>query len=272
MARGSATSAPGFLAGTIDPAAPIGVLAAITVIAAAIAVGGQPQAFIDLPSIMIVLGGTLAVTLTSFPLREYVRAPAVLADALSLRPMLTPQAVATDCIEVAAAARNQGLIALEREVARLPGRVVLRRGISLLTDGLERDTVLPALRQEIAHLEETSLATQRLLRRAAEVAPAMGLIGTLVGLVQMLGQLDDPASIGPSMAVALLTTLYGAFIAHAVLIPLAERLAGRTATEQLLLEIQWQGVRSLADKENPRLLETRLNGLLPASAQLALFD
>lgn len=270
MAR--ATAAPRWPAGSVDPAAPLGVLAAVAVIAAAISLGGQPQAFIDGPSMIIVLGGTLAVTLTSFPLREFVRAPAILADAMSLRPMPTPNAVAIDCVELAAAARSHGLIALERDMARLPHCPVLRRGISLLTDGLDRDTVLPVLRREISHIEDTSLSTQRLLRRAADVAPAMGLIGTLVGLVQMLGQLDDPASIGPSMAVALLTTLYGAFIAHAILIPLAERLAGRTATEQLLLEIQWQGVRALAEKENPRLLETRLNGLLPPAAQLAMFD
>ena len=100
----------------------------------------------------------------------------------------------------------------------------------------------------------------------------MGLIGTLVGLVQMLGQLEDPSAIGPGMAVALLTTLYGALLGYAVLSPLAERLAAQNEDEWHHIEIQLVAIQSIIEQENPRLLETRLNGLLPAKARLSVFD
>ena len=111
-------------------------------------------------------------------------------------------------------------------------------------------------------MAERQQATVAILRRAAEVAPAMGLIGTLIGLVQMLGHLEDPDQIGPAMAVALLTTLYGALLAHALFTPLAERLAARVALERQGAELQLVAAMAIAERENPRRLEAVLNGLL----------
>ena len=125
-----------------------------------------------------------------------------------------------------------------------------------------------ALRRQIAADDERRARAEAILRRAADVAPAMGLIGTLIGLVQMLGQLDDPSSIGPAMAVALLTTFYGALLAHALFYPLAERLAGQADHARLQAELQLLAALSIAERENPRLLEASLNSLLEERDQL----
>lgn len=258
--------------GGVDLAAISGLIAAITLIAVAILLGGSPNAFFDAPSIVLVLFGTIAVTAISFPFAEFLRAPFVIGEALSIRMPPTAQQVARACIMLVNKARGGGLVSLEREAQNIADKPILKRGLGMLSDGLNAQNVVGTLRLEMEITQENRDKAQGVLRRAAEVAPAMGLIGTLVGLVQMLGQLDDPSAIGPSMAVALLTTLYGAFLAHAVLTPLAERLASRNDVEAQLLEVQFVTVQSLAENENPRLLETRLNGLLPPSAQLALFD
>ena len=273
MARaGAARPRPVSGHGGIDPAATLGLIAASGLIVTAVFLGGAPAAFVDIPSIVIVIFGTIAVTLVSFPINEFAKSPLIIGQALSFKRPATASSVARACIILANNARGMGMMGLEHHQNQLNDMPVLKRGIAMMVDGLERDDVLAALRTEMNILLENRENTHRVLRRAAEVAPAMGLIGTLIGLVQMLGQLDNPAAIGPSMAVALLTTLYGAFLAHAVFTPLAERLAGQQDNFAQLLEVQFISIQSLAEQENPRLLETRLNGLLPVTGQLSMFD
>lgn len=256
----------------IDPSAMIGFVAAFGFIAAAIASGGMAQAFVNWPSVLLVICGTFAATLISFPFREFVAAPKAIVEALSFRPQPQAHGMAIDCVELAERVRGYGMMALSAEADRQRDKPILRRGLTMLSDGMPATLISVALRREIATILDAGEIGQNVLRRAAELAPAMGLIGTLVGLVQMLRQLEDPASIGPSMALALLTTLYGAILAHAALTPLAERLARRNDKAADLLEIQLLTVMSLEADENPRILETKLNGVLPAHAQLAIFD
>lgn len=273
MARAAASSNASLDRGLVfDPGALIGLAATVVLIGTAILLGGQPQAFFDFPSIILVIFGTITATLISFPLSEFRATPRILGEALTLRRPAGVYQLARDCVFLANDARGKGVVGLTQNADRHKDKPILARGMIMLGDGLERDEVLPALKLEMSVRQENQENAQRMLRRAAEVAPAMGLIGTLVGLVQMLGQLDNPAAIGPSMAVALLTTLYGAFLAHAVLTPLAERLAGLADHDGQLQHLQFITVQSLVDNENPRLLETRLNGLLPPSTQLSVFD
>jgi len=237
-------------------------MAAFAVIGLAIMSGAAPGRFVDLPSILIVLGGTVAVTLASFSLLDFARLPAVVARALSATPPLPPRQVADTALDLAAAVRQASLPALEQRAGALERHVFLHRGLFMLLEGAAAESIATTLAREIDAANERRAASIAILRRAADVAPAMGLIGTLIGLVQMLGHLDDPAEIGPAMAVALLTTLYGALLAHAFFTPLAERLEARGQVERQAAELELLAAVSIAERDNPRRLEAALNGLL----------
>ncbi|MEZ5825181.1 MAG: MotA/TolQ/ExbB proton channel family protein [Geminicoccaceae bacterium] len=270
MAKAAAKSKPGERA-PVDPAAILGLVAASGMLLAAIFLGGRPAAFIDPPSMLIVIGGTVALTMASFPIAELRHAPATITRAISFRGMASPRRVALEGLAIAELARREDLRKVETRSGTLAQRPILCRGIEMLLDGTRIEQIQFAMQREVALLDERRLGAESILRRAADIAPAMGLIGTLIGLVQMLGQLDDPTAIGPGMAVALLTTFYGAMIAHAILTPLAERLSRLGDAERLQHEIQLLCVMSIAERENPRRLETLLNGLLPPSEQLEEF-
>ena len=256
----------------LDPAGAIGLLAAFAVIGLAIASGGAPARFVDVPSLLIVLGGTFAVTLASFPLRDFARSPQVMAQALSASPPPPLRAIADDALELAGAIRQASLPELEQRVTTLTRHGVLHRGLLMLLDGAQARVIEQALEREIEAMTERQTAAVAVLRRAADVAPAMGLIGTLIGLVQMLGHLEDPEQIGPAMAIALLTTLYGALLAHALFTPLAERLAARFDVVRLGAELQLVAAIAIVERDNPRRLEATLNGLLAPEDRAERFD
>ena len=256
----------------LDPAGVVGLLAAVAVIGLAIASGAAPGRFLDLPSFLIVIGGTFAVTLASFSLQDFARLPRVMAAALSPTPPPRLRAIADDALELASAVRQTSVTLLEQRVTAQARHVHLHRGLLMLLDGSTPKSIERALQREIEAMVERQTATVAILGRAAEVAPAMGLIGTLIGLVQMLGHLEEPDQIGPSMAVALLTTLYGALLAHALFTPLAERLAARFAVERLGAELQLVAVMAIAERDNPRRLEATLNALLAPEDRALRFD
>jgi chemotaxis protein MotA len=256
----------------LDPAGVVGLVAAFAVIGLAIASGAAPGRFLDLPSFLIVIGGTFAVTLASFSLQDFARLPRVMAAALSPTPPPRLRAIADDALELASAVRQASVTLLEQRVTAQAHLAHLQRGLLMLLDGSAPKAIERALCREIEAMVERQTATVAILGRAAEVAPAMGLIGTLIGLVQMLGHLEEPDQIGPAMAVALLTTLYGALLAHALFTPLAERLAARFAIERLGAELQLVAVMAIAERDNPRRLEATLNGLLAPEDRALRFD
>jgi chemotaxis protein MotA len=256
----------------LDPAGAVGLVAAFSVIGLAIATGAAPSRFVDLPSVLIVLGGTFAVTLASFTLQDFARLPQVMGAALSATPPPRPRDVADDALELAGAVRQASVALLEQRAASLARHGFLHRGLMMLLEGAAPQAIERVLIREIEAMAERQHAAVAILRRAAEVAPAMGLIGTLIGLVQMLGHLEDPEQIGPAMAVALLTTLYGALLAHALFGPLAERLAARFSVERLAAELQLVAAVAIAERDNPRRLEAALNGLLAPEDRAERFD
>jgi chemotaxis protein MotA len=254
----------------IDPATLIGLAAAFGVIAAAVVMGGAWRAFIDLPSILIVFGGTLAVTMVSFSLRDMVNTQKLLLSTFTYSTR-APGAAGRQVMEIAEKARRDGPLSLQGSLAGLRSEPFLARGVALVIDGTPGPEAERVMRTELYAIVERNLRGAGILRRAAEVAPAMGLIGTLVGLVQMLGRLDDPAAIGPAMALALLTTLYGAILGNMVFAPLAGKLEKKSAEESLINEIYLLGVGSIGRQENPRLLELMINTLLPPGQRLAVY-
>lgn len=248
----------------------VGLIAGFLLIAVAISADGSVWAFVDGPSLAIVLGGTFAITAVSFTLDELRDAPRALWRMLVQR-RIDPAQAAQTMLRLAERARRDGILDLEQATRSLSDDPFLHRAIRLVADGASPEDAEKILKTESFAISSMQMHSINILRRAAEVAPAMGLIGTLVGLVKMLGSLDDPASIGPAMAIALLTTFYGALLAHMLFLPLAAR-AERTAREEVLLNsIYTIGATAIVRKENPRRLETLINTVLPPAKRIQYF-
>ncbi|MDJ0607958.1 MAG: MotA/TolQ/ExbB proton channel family protein [Kiloniellales bacterium] len=255
----------------VDFATLLGALGSFALIGLAIYLGGAIGNFLNLPGLLIVIGGTFMVTTISFTFEEVMRAQLVMLRALVYHAE-RPERAALLVIEMAENARGKGLMSLQSRLAGMPPGLFLKRALSLVIDGLPAEEIERILAIEAEQTAERHWRAAGVLRRAGEVAPAMGLIGTLVGLVQMLGSLEDPSTIGPAMAVALLTTFYGAVLANMVFNPLANKLERNSQVEAEANRIYALGAASISRQENPRRLEIALNTLLPPAARLKYFD
>jgi len=256
---------------TFDLATILGILGAFALIAIAIFLGGSPSSFFNVQSILIVIGGTLAVTTICFSFSEILRTISVISKTL-FKSIRDPKDAAVQVLQISYMARRHGVLSLQDVLDRLKTEPFLHKGISMVVDGLpaaEVDTILRRDLQATIMRHEKSVSV---LRRAAEFSPAMGLIGTLIGLVQMLGNLDDPTTIGPSMAVALLTTFYGALLANLVFTPLAAKLERNSVLEETISNIYLLGTSSVSRQENPRRLEMLLNSSLPPGERIRFFE
>ena len=267
----AAPAATGLERRGFDAATLFGLAAAAGLIALAIGLGGTPGAFIDLPAILIVLGGTAAVTLISFSLEDVARAQPMMIRALVSR-IQDPAMAAREMLVLAETARQKTPLALQAALPTLQREPFLYRAVSLVVDGAPVEEIERVMTCELHATTARQAKSAGVLHRAAEVAPAMGLIGTLVGLVQMLGGLDDPATIGPSMSIALLTTLYGALLANMVFAPLASKLERNAEAEALVNQIYVLGALSIGRQENPRRLQLLLNTILPPENRVRHFD
>jgi chemotaxis protein MotA len=249
----------------MDLATLIGLVGALGVIGAAIVVGGEPGSFVDVPSILIVVGGTFMAVLIKFPLAQFLGAFKAAGRAFRYRSD-DPRKLIEQTVELAQVARKEGLLALESYEVDNP---FLQQGIQLVADGHEPELVRKVLGQEIDLTIDRNEKGENVFRAIGDVAPAMGMIGTLIGLVQMLSNMDDPKKIGPAMAIALLTTLYGAVIANAIAIPIADKLANRTAEERLNRTLILEGLLSIQEGLNPRVIEELLKTYLPSNQREA---
>jgi chemotaxis protein MotA len=256
---------------TLDVATVVGLIAAFTLISLAIVLGGTPESFINPPSILIVIGGTLAVTTMCFTPREMFSTLKVIGHAV-FRSTQEPFDVAYKALQVAEMARKQGVLSLQNVVGSVKNEPVLHQGLTMVIDGTPGEEVEYILRRDLQATVQRHRQSASVLRKMAEFAPAMGLIGTLIGLVQMLGNLQDPTSIGPAMAVALLTTFYGAVLANMVFLPLASKLERNSNEEALINQIFMLAAVSIGRQENPRRLEMLLNSILPPSQRVDYFD
>jgi chemotaxis protein MotA len=257
--------------GGIDFATVFGLFGAIGLIVAAILLEGSWTAFINVPAILLVVAGTFAVTAVSYSISEVVQAQPIMLRTL-FRTGQTPNDAAMRMLQLAERARRRGILQLQSELYGLRPEPFLHRSMTMLVDGIAVEEIERNLTFETHAMMQRHVRSTGILRRAAEVAPAMGLIGTLVGLVNMLGSLNEPESIGPAMAIALLTTLYGALLANVVFLPLASKLERNSATELLINQIYILGALSIGRQENPRRLELVLNTILPASQRVKYFD
>lgn len=246
-----------------DILTPIGITLGFVMIALAIlsssGVDGAVQ-FMDVSSIFIVIGGLTASLLINFKGQEMRAAGKVVRQAFRQRPPQLPRLIQL-FITLSERARREGILALENELENVEDGF-LRKGMLLAVDGIEPEVIHDIMDAEILAMEERHAKGRSLIEKAGEYAPAWGMIGTLVGLVLMLNQLDDPATLGPSMAVALLTTLYGTVLANLAFIPMASKLENKTQEEVFIMQIVIEGVIGVQSGQNPRILEEKLSAFL----------
>ena len=224
---------------------------------------GDISAYWDIKSIIITLGGTIASTITSFPIRDIGNVLKVAKNAFVHTETSLDQVI-IDIITLANIARKEGLLSLEEYADNLDDEF-LSKGIMLIVDGTEPDLVRNIMETELLYLEERHANGQRLFETAASYAPAFGMIGTLIGLINMLRTIDDPSTIGPNMSVALVTTFYGVVLANVVFLPLARKLKARNNEEILAKELIVEGLLSIQAGENPRIIEEKLKTFIPPS-------
>lgn len=262
---------PDALGVSFDVATIVGVTGAFAVIAAAMVLGGSPKSFVDLPAVLIVFAGTALVTAASFTVDDLRRMGAIVLRAVLYR-IESPSDAAQRILFLSDRARQSGPLGLGGIARPLKPSRFLGQAVELVADGLATEEIDAILTRERGATRERHRRCADILRRAGETAPAMGLIGTLVGLIQMLGNLDDPSTIGPSMAIALLTTFYGALLATLVFNPLASKLERTSEVEATVNEIYAIGAVSISRQENPRRLELLLNTLIAPGERVAFFD
>lgn len=224
---------------------------------------GDISAYWDIRSIIITLGGTIASTITSFPIRDIGNVLKVAKNAFVHTETSLDQVI-IDIITLANIARKEGLLSLEEYADNLDDEF-LSKGIMLIVDGTEPDLVRNIMETELLYLEERHANGQRLFETAASYSPAFGMIGTLIGLINMLRTIDDPSTIGPNMSVALVTTFYGVVLANVVFLPLARKLKARNNEEILAKELIVEGLLSIQAGENPRIIEEKLKTFIPPS-------
>jgi chemotaxis protein MotA len=244
----------------MDIATLVGIITAFCLVFAAISMGGSISLFVNIPSVMIVVGGTLGATMINYPLPDIFKVSKVVKNAFFLKISTTREMIA-NFVSLAGVARREGILALETSINDIHDEF-MRKGMQLSIDGLEPISIKDILDTEIINIQERHKLGAEIFTSIGTFAPALGMIGTLIGLVQMLQTMEDPSTIGPSMAVALLTTFYGALIANIFCLPLAGKLKNRSTEEVMMKELMEEGILSIAKGDNPRLLEQKLNAFL----------
>ncbi len=243
----------------MDFATILGILSGLALILGAIFLRGNIDVFFNLPSVMIVLGGTLAATLITFPLSEVAHAFRA-AGQVFTQKKVNPNDVVRAIIALANISRRQGLVALSKVRTN---NIFLKKAMMLIADGAPESLIRQSLRIEIEAMRQRHMRAQDVFRKMGYYAPAFGMLGTLIGLVQMLTQLHDPSSLGPGMAVALITTFYGSLLSSLFFLPIAGKLKNRTLLELINLEIIFEGAVCILENNNPLLIYEKLSSFIP---------
>ncbi len=245
----------------MDIATVLGVVSAFGLVLVAIFMGGGLGLFINVPALMIVVGGTLGTTMINYPLKEVFGVLNVVQKALFTKNISTDDLI-KNFLAFAGKSRKEGILSLEGDIKNVSDEF-LKKGVQLSIDGLEPQEISNLLETELDFIRTRHQLGAEIFTTMGTFAPALGMIGTLIGLVQMLQSMEDPSTIGPAMAVALLTTFYGSIMANIVCMPIAGKLKTRSKEETLVKEMTIEGVISLSNGDNPRILEQKLHAFVP---------
>ena len=245
----------------MDIATSLGVISAFGLMCIAISMGGGIQLFINIPALMIVVGGTLGATMINYPVKDVLGVFKVVKKALFAKKISVTELIKR-FVTFAKKSRKEGILTLEDDI-KDENDEFLRKGVQLAIDGLEPQEIGEILETEIDFVRSRHQLGAEIFTSMGTYSPALGMIGTLIGLVQMLQTMDDASKIGPAMAVALLTTFYGSIMANIVCLPIAGKLRTRSKEEVLTKEMAIQGIASLSNGDNPRILEQKLQAFIP---------
>jgi chemotaxis protein MotA len=252
----------------MDIATIVGFLGAFGFIGYAIQQGAGLGGYIETGSVLIVFGGSIMVVMLRCSLEEFINAIKVAGKAFK-NPLEKPQELITQLGEYAVIARKDGMIALEGQEISNP---FLSKAIGMLVDGSEADLIKKTLEKDIELMKLRHKQGAGIFSAWGEIAPAMGMIGTLIGLVAMLGNMSDPKSIGPSMSIALLTTLYGAILANVICIPISQKLVNQSELEAANAQLIIEGALFIQSGGNPRVLTDYLASFVPPKFRSELLE
>jgi chemotaxis protein MotA len=247
----------------MDLATILGVFIAFALLGWAIVSGGSPDAFVDIPSMAIVIGGSFGAAMIAIPAGKLKAFSKVFGKTIKNKNS-DPQKLIEDMVSYAEVARRDGILSLESVCKDIEDPFIVR-GIQMAVDGTDPELIEQIMITELDNLVDRHESGRNMFATIGKYAPAFGMIGTLIGLVAMLANMSDPSSIGGGMAVALLTTMYGAILANVVFLPLADKLGSRSAEEVLTKTIIIKGVMSIQSGDNPRIVEQKLTTFLPPS-------
>jgi len=253
----------------MDIATFLGIFSALALVITAIQTGGGLSAFISVPSFMIVAGGTLGATFINYPLKDVFRVGGIVKNAI-FQKRHVPQQWIPVFVDFANKARKEGVLSLEGVVSKMRDPF-LKKGIQMAVDGWEPQSINEILEREIEFIRVRHRLGVDIFATMGAFSPAMGLIGTLIGLVQMLQSMEDPSSIGPAMAIALITTFYGALMANLIFLPVSGKLRTRSEEELLVKELMLEGVMAVAKGDNPRIVEQKLHAFLSPELRESAF-
>ena len=254
----------------MDIATIIGLVASFGLMLMAILQGGSLSIFIDVPSMLIVFGGTAGVALVNFPLGEVLGAINIAKKAFLFKEVNTNDLLA-QLMEFANKARKEGILSLQGAIDSIDDDFLVK-ALQMAVDGQEPEDLKAMLNTEIDYIAQRHSLGVSIFESLGAISPAMGMVGTLIGLVQMLQNMSDPASIGPAMAVALLTTFYGAVLANIIFLPIAGKLKTRSKTEILQKTIIVEGMGSILSGENPRVMEQKLHAFIAPKLRESVFN
>ena len=245
----------------------IGFLATWILVIASMASGGNIGAYFDVPSLMITIGGAIGATVISNP------GPRLKAITGCMKNVFFTQqrdlvGMVQMIVSFAEKARREGLLALEADIAEVDSDF-MRKAMQLVVDGTDPELVRAILDTEIGNFEDRHSANKAVFDNLTEFAPSFGMIGTLIGLIAMLGNLQDVSALGPGMAVALITTMYGSMMANMFGSPVSKKLAARSAEEVKSMELMVEGILAIQAGENPRIVEEKLKVYLPPAMREA---
>ncbi|MBM7649644.1 chemotaxis protein MotA [Bacillus ectoiniformans] len=247
----------------LDKLTPVGIVLGFVLLMFAIFSSGGVAGFISflhLPSMLIVFGGLAAGLLISFPVKDIKHTFSVIKQAFREDENNLEELIRR-FVKLSEIARREGLLALENGLGEIEDEF-LKKGVLLAVDGIEQEMLIDIMDAEITALEERHRKGRSILERAGEYAPAWGMIGTLVGLVLMLKNLNDPTTLGPNMAIALLTTFYGSLMANLVFLPMAAKLELKTEKEVFFRQVIIEGVVGVQSGQNPKILQEKLSAFL----------
>lgn len=243
-----------------NPIPPMALVIGVALIIWSINQGGSIGGFIDVPSLIITLVGSFCALLISFPFADIKKIPGILKKVIGT-PTQDKNELIEKFTELSRLSRSKGILALEQEISQIDNQI-LQDGLQMAVDGMDPTDIKSILEIKIANMESRHGVGQAIFIKWGELAPAFGMIGTLIGLINMLSQLNDPSTIGSGMAVALITTFYGSFFANLLFIPIATNLKMQTESELEVCDMIIEGVLSIQAGQNPRTIEQKLNGYL----------